>query len=507
MTQHDDLTSPDHDPAAPAGTPHGAADHDGTDRGELRDARPASTPLPRRRDVHRPDAGPRRTSATAGRARRGLRGRRAGVPVALTVMALSTGLATGVSAAAGSSSGDASAAPVPTDTPTTAEGASFVQSQVSTPDAAVSDAQAVLERATSVANDSAALSDEQREKIAKRAERLRGLVADQSTDQTAAQATAQASSGSASAASTITTAASRSADRESLDERKASAAAQGATATTPQEESAEEAPADATATGDNAANTAAAEGTAVDAVAVADEVAVGDAIVHTTLLADQDGALAAADAATGSGAGAGAVAAAPASGQKLAEATKSLTNLLDRSQQATVEIEPAPDVPDTPAEIMRAQVRAARSAASALAKYADDTEGYENGRLSTGDLNELSFAAGEQLRKDAAEQLERLDAAYRAQFGTHLEINDTYRSYESQVAVKASKGYLAAVPGYSNHGWGVAVDLGGGVDIFGTAQYEWLRENAPKFGWDNPGWARADGRKPEAWHWEYSPLT
>jgi hypothetical protein len=28
-------------------------------------------------------------------------------------------------------------------------------------------------------------------------------------------------------------------------------------------------------------------------------------------------------------------------------------------------------------------------------------------------------------------------------------------------------------------------------------------ENAGRFGWRNPDWAQADGRKPEAWHWEF----
>ena len=52
-------------------------------------------------------------------------------------------------------------------------------------------------------------------------------------------------------------------------------------------------------------------------------------------------------------------------------------------------------------------------------------------------------------------------------------------------------------------GWGLAVDLGGGINRFGTVQHEWMRSNAPRFGWVHPSWARQSGSLPEAWHWEY----
>ncbi|MFI2293512.1 D-alanyl-D-alanine carboxypeptidase family protein [Isoptericola sp. NPDC019571] len=186
----------------------------------------------------------------------------------------------------------------------------------------------------------------------------------------------------------------------------------------------------------------------------------------------------------------------------VADATEDLTTLIEKTDTTAISITPAPA---TPAEILHAQAAAARKAAPSLKKFADDTEGYGNGRLASADLEGLSFASGESLRRDAAEQLERLDAAYQARFGEHLQIRDSYRSYESQVSVKASRGYLAAVPGYSDHGWGIAVDINGGVEERSSAQHQWLVANAAKFGWRNPAWAQADGRKPEAWHWEYRP--
>jgi LAS superfamily LD-carboxypeptidase LdcB len=63
---------------------------------------------------------------------------------------------------------------------------------------------------------------------------------------------------------------------------------------------------------------------------------------------------------------------------------------------------------------------------------------------------------------------------------------------------------LAAVPGTSNHGWGLALDLCGGAQSFGSAQYAWLAAIAPAFGWVNPPWARPGAGREEPWHWEYS---
>jgi LAS superfamily LD-carboxypeptidase LdcB len=107
-------------------------------------------------------------------------------------------------------------------------------------------------------------------------------------------------------------------------------------------------------------------------------------------------------------------------------------------------------------------------------------------------------------RCDAAAALDRLDVAYRARFGRHLTVNDSYRDYAGQVACRARKGALCADPGTSNHGWGLAVDLGGGIETVVTAEHWWITANAGRYGWTLPAWARADGSKPEPWHWEYT---
>jgi LAS superfamily LD-carboxypeptidase LdcB len=128
---------------------------------------------------------------------------------------------------------------------------------------------------------------------------------------------------------------------------------------------------------------------------------------------------------------------------------------------------------------------------------------FRNGRVPLSQLCRLPFAPGHRLRADAAVALILLSSAYRAEFGHQMCLTDSYRSYASQVALAARKPGLAARPGTSEHGWGLAADLCGGAEGPGTPQHRWLRQNAPRFGWDNPAWARPGGRRPEPWHWEY----
>lgn len=131
------------------------------------------------------------------------------------------------------------------------------------------------------------------------------------------------------------------------------------------------------------------------------------------------------------------------------------------------------------------------------------TEVYGNGMIPADALCPLWAAPGHRLRADAAHAFNQLSQSYAATFGTPLCITDSYRSLEGQVAVRAAKPGLAAVPGTSNHGWGTAVDLCGGVQTFGTPQHRWMRDNAPLYGWFLPSWAQQTGSKPEPWHWEY----
>lgn len=128
---------------------------------------------------------------------------------------------------------------------------------------------------------------------------------------------------------------------------------------------------------------------------------------------------------------------------------------------------------------------------------------FRNGQIPADELRSLPWAPDDRLHPDAAAALGRLDQAYLAQFGVHLALTSSYRSLDAQLRTADQQGALAATPGTSNHGWGIAVDLGGGVASYDSAEHTWLRANAPAFGWVQPAWAAEDGGLPEPWHWEF----
>lgn len=125
------------------------------------------------------------------------------------------------------------------------------------------------------------------------------------------------------------------------------------------------------------------------------------------------------------------------------------------------------------------------------------SEGESNGQIPEDDLCKIGIDNHE-LRADAAVSFAEMNAAYKADTGEDLVVTDSYRSLESQIDVAGRKPGLAAKPGTSLHGWGIAVDLG-------TSQQEldWLNANAGDYGWENPDWAKSS--KYEPWHWEYVP--
>jgi hypothetical protein len=130
--------------------------------------------------------------------------------------------------------------------------------------------------------------------------------------------------------------------------------------------------------------------------------------------------------------------------------------------------------------------------------------GYENGRIPQSALCAISWQTVDHLRCDAAARFEALNTAYKARWGANICVNDAYRSYEKQVALYKKLGAgVAAVPGTSNHGWGVAVDLGCGVGVFGTTRHVWFAVNAPRFGFTQPDWALIGSSRAEAWHWQF----
>ncbi|OJV28118.1 MAG: hypothetical protein BGO26_06670 [Actinobacteria bacterium 69-20] len=131
--------------------------------------------------------------------------------------------------------------------------------------------------------------------------------------------------------------------------------------------------------------------------------------------------------------------------------------------------------------------------------------GYSNGLIPATALCPLS-AAGQLLRCDAATEWDAMSAAYQAVAGSPICITDSYRSLAVQVRLRAEKPTLAAVPGTSNHGWALAVDMceaGRTAMGFTTPTYLWLKANAAAFGWAHPAWAEPGQGQEEPWHWEY----
>lgn len=142
---------------------------------------------------------------------------------------------------------------------------------------------------------------------------------------------------------------------------------------------------------------------------------------------------------------------------------------------------PAPAAPAAPAAVFVDGVPA-------------DLAAYGNGRIPADALDQVG-STSHRLWAPAAGAFEDVLAAA-ARDGVTIGITDSYRSYDAQVDVAQRKGLysqggLAAAPGTSPHGWGLAVDL----KLDAQAQ-AWMRANGGRFGFveDTPR---------EPWHWVY----
>ena len=125
---------------------------------------------------------------------------------------------------------------------------------------------------------------------------------------------------------------------------------------------------------------------------------------------------------------------------------------------------------------------------------------------------------GCKLEKHAAIKFGELNKAFKAKFGKDFTISGPYRTFKVSNDIfdwdlynrtgKARKkgtngGVAAAKPGTSKHGWGQAIDLGGFGNGPGNKYFDWMEQNAKKYGWINPAWAKKPGAGYEPWHWEY----
>lgn len=130
---------------------------------------------------------------------------------------------------------------------------------------------------------------------------------------------------------------------------------------------------------------------------------------------------------------------------------------------------------------------------------------YLSGRLPKSMLAPLSWAPKQYVLLGMPSiAIEELNLKYRERFGVDLTVNYSYRSWLRQVAVRLIYGNAAAPVGQSMHGFGLALDLGGGIEKSRSEENQWMQGWAPAFGWRNPEWAQPFGSRPEAWHWEFS---
>jgi D-alanyl-D-alanine carboxypeptidase len=130
-----------------------------------------------------------------------------------------------------------------------------------------------------------------------------------------------------------------------------------------------------------------------------------------------------------------------------------------------------------------------------------DARKYPNGLIPARYLCPLP-QPGRALRADAALAFYNLNAAYKRRFGTQMCLTDSYRPLAEQQRIYSQRPGMAAVPGHSNHGYGTAVDLCGGVQSQGSAQFSWLQANSKHYEWFHPSWAYSSPFEP--WHWEYT---
>lgn len=124
-----------------------------------------------------------------------------------------------------------------------------------------------------------------------------------------------------------------------------------------------------------------------------------------------------------------------------------------------------------------------------------DIARYGNGRVPAHALAPIGVGS-HRLWGPAAGAFKALrDAA--ARDGVHIGVTDSYRSYGAQVALAGKKGLyadggLAARPGSSEHGYGLAVD----IDVTGAA-LRWMRANAGTYGF-------VENTPREPWHWAFT---
>ena len=123
---------------------------------------------------------------------------------------------------------------------------------------------------------------------------------------------------------------------------------------------------------------------------------------------------------------------------------------------------------------------------------------YGNGRIPPEALSRVG-SSSHQMWAPAAENLHRMIEDAKRD-GVRIGITDSYRPLAEQVDLARRKGLysqggLAAQPGTSEHGWGMAADLS-----LDAKALSWMRQHAKDYGF-------AENVPRESWHWAFRPRT
>jgi len=139
----------------------------------------------------------------------------------------------------------------------------------------------------------------------------------------------------------------------------------------------------------------------------------------------------------------------------------------------------------------------------------EELKGYGNGRLPISILTPTPFAAGGLLYEPASRAFDSLISDALASDIQFPGITDSYRSIERQIELKQRKPSLAATPGRSMHGWGLALDINNGNRSKFNPFLKFLKENAYKYNIYALAKTKGDAFytqgfwRGEEWHWEY----
>ena len=155
---------------------------------------------------------------------------------------------------------------------------------------------------------------------------------------------------------------------------------------------------------------------------------------------------------------------------------------------------------------LRKQQRATQAQQQAPGGSAPARGGRNPGASGFSQLNDTAgltaVGNGQFLANNAASNLAQLSSAFKVATGKNISVTEGWRSMSTQQRYYAlhqagKMPQAVAKPGTSVHGTGRAADLGG-LGNPGTSAFNWLVNNAQKYGWS---WTGKNFN--ESWHWEY----